>query len=61
MSDDAIRTLLCIVAGDAKGFEVEVSVNDNVLGLKKAIHEEIGDKDIVLWKVSCFQWLTYSS
>ena len=36
----AIRVLCCVVDGENEVFKVEVSTNDDVMDLKKRIHEE---------------------
>jgi hypothetical protein len=55
----AIRVLCCIVDGEDEVFRVEVSTSDDVMNLKKRIHEEgiemeyrVRSKRLTLWKVN---------
>jgi Crinkler effector protein N-terminal domain len=55
----AIRVLCCVVDGENEVFKVEVSTNDDVMDLKKRIHEEgiemeyrVRSKRLTLWKVN---------
>jgi hypothetical protein len=62
MSDDAARTLWCLIEGESTPFGVTAPANAIIEDLKKLIHQEkekgilrdINAVDLVLWKVSSF-------
>ena len=61
--DNTFRVLLCLIEGDSTVFQVKATANENVLDLKKLIHQEkdkgilrsVNASDLVLWKVRTFQ------
>ena len=58
MSDDAARTLWCLVEDQAAPFEVTAPGNASINQLKELIRDKGADvrfaKDLVLWKVGTF-------
>jgi Crinkler effector protein N-terminal domain len=55
----AIRVLCCLVDGEHEVFKVKVQTSDDMMDLKKRIHEEgidmtyqVRSKRLTLWKVS---------
>jgi hypothetical protein len=56
MTDDPVRSLVCLIEGESSLFRVEPTGNTDIIALKdlikeKGINNVILAKDLTLWKV----------